>query len=109
MVSTETKGSFITTTQDNSRLTIGVTGILSAKVHREFVAAYKHVTGVDEYIIDMVNTEFVDSSGLGLLLSLYADKRVKQMSKGKIKIINTNADIQKILLIGKLNRFFEIA
>ncbi len=57
------------------------------------------------YVVDMKECDYLDSSALGMLLSLrdYAGG-----DDAKIKIMNCTNDVRKILLITKLDELFDV-
>ena len=57
------------------------------------------------YIIDLKEAEYLDSTALGVLLSL-RDHAVRQQAA--VKIINCNKDVKKILNVTKLDQLFSI-
>ena len=57
------------------------------------------------YIIDLKEAEYLDSTALGVLLSL-REHAIRQHSA--VKIINCNKDVAKILNVTKLDQLFLI-
>jgi anti-sigma B factor antagonist len=55
--------------------------------------------------LDLSTTGFVDSSGLGVLISLH---KAMSARDGKLRIINPADSIQQILELTRLHRLFEI-
>ncbi|RMF16439.1 MAG: anti-sigma factor antagonist [Gammaproteobacteria bacterium] len=91
---------------DNRTLTIRVQGRFDFSSHQEFRDAYE--TGgedVAEFIIDMSETTYLDSSALGMLLLLrdYAGG-----DDANIRIVNCNNDVKKILTISNFEQLFSI-
>lgn len=94
-------------THTDSRLVIKVSGKMAASVQKEFRNAYKDLEGITEYIIDFADTDYADSSGLGLLLVLYGVAKNKP-GPPKLKIIHSKPAVKDLLLLSKFNRFYEI-
>lgn len=87
-------------------LIIHINGRFDFRALHDFRDSYEK-TGhsVNKYIIDLENSDYLDSSALGMLLTLrdYAGG-----DNANIQIINTPADIKRILYITKLDSLFNI-
>lgn len=59
----------------------------------------------EEVSIDLSNTRFIDSSGLGVLLSLNKSMRGKG---GSLKLLNPSAAVSQLIELTRLHRVFEI-
>lgn len=73
---------------------------------KTFRNAYEAVSSpVKKYVIDFEKSEYIDSSGLGMLLALrdYAGGEIAE-----IELINCNNQIRKIFCITKLEDLFKI-
>jgi len=91
---------------DGQELTIRVSGRFDFSSLQLFRNAYekanqKHKT----YIVDLKESDYLDSSALGMLLALrdYAGG-----DEANIRIINCNNDVKKILVITKLDELFKL-
>lgn len=74
-------------------------------LHREFRDAYKAVEpGAGSYVVDLQDTEYMDSSALGMLLLL----REHAGDRGAIRLVNCRTDVKRILAIANFQRLFEI-
>ena len=62
-------------------------------------------TGVDAVEIDLSPVEFVDSSGIGALLSVY--KKLPAQSTG-VKLLRVKPGVQAVIELLRLHRIFEI-
>lgn len=75
------------------------------------IASFKKVAyeildrGVVRFVLDASKVDFVDSMGLGVLISLL--RRVKQKN-GDIKIASLTPDVKTIFEITKLYRLFDV-
>ncbi len=58
-----------------------------------------------KFILDASELSFVDSMGLGAIISLL--RRVRE-KKGDIKAVNLNRDLEEIFDITRLNKLFEV-
>ena len=64
------------------------------------------LTNAQKFIdIDLSETTFLDSSGLGALISF---QKIIQSRNGVIRLINPTAEVQYILELTRLDRMFEI-
>ena len=79
-------------------------GLTNMNILKEFVD--KEIEGNNKYIgIDLKNVNIINSSGLGILISLL--KKIKAAG-GNLKLLNTNEKLLNIFKITKLNLVFEI-
>ena len=61
----------MTVSDDDGKVTIAVTGKFDFQLYDEFRASYADTAGNGtEYVIDLTDTEYLDSSALGMLLLL---------------------------------------
>lgn len=83
----------------------------SGSLDADNIAAFKKTAydmldkGTLKFVIDASEIDFVDSMGLGVLISLL--RRVKQ-NDGDIKIASLTPDVQTIFEITKLHRLFDV-
>ncbi|MBR3607203.1 MAG: anti-sigma factor antagonist [Lachnospiraceae bacterium] len=75
-------------------------GNLSKKVD-EFIYAKK----INHVVFDFEGTEFMDSSGIGILAGRY--KKV-QCFQGKVYVINADKQIRRILLLSGIQKYVVI-
>lgn len=91
---------------DGTELTIIVQGRFDFSALQQFRNAYEKVTPKPKsFIIDLKESDYLDSSALGMLLALrdYAGG-----DEANIKISNCNTDVKKILVITKLDELFKV-
>ena len=98
----------ITTTcsNDGRTLTIRIDGRFDFSSHQAFRDAYEsNGESVTDYVVDMQETTYLDSSALGMLLLLrdYAGG-----DGARITIVNCNDDVRRILAISNFEQLFEI-
>lgn len=92
--------------QDGKELVISVEGRFDFSSLQLFRNAYKNNTSEpDVYTVDLKDSDYLDSSALGMLLALRDHAGGDQSD---IRIINCNADVKKILVITKLNELFTV-
>lgn len=73
---------------------------------QDFKQAYEGTTGVLEtVIVDLRETEYMDSSALGMLLNM---QKVLASHVTSFQIINCRPQIQKVLKISRFDKKFEI-
>lgn len=91
---------------DGKKLTLTVSGKMDVTLYKEFNDAYKDkIDLVSKVVLDFKDVEYVDSSGLGMLLVL------RERSGGDaadIDIINVNPDVKKILETTNFQHMFNI-
>ena len=91
---------------DSPVLTITVEGKFDFSDHLDFRHCYESLGQTPEkYVIDLDKTSYLDSSALGMLLLL---RDFAGGDQAKIDIINSNADIKKILTISNFQQLFHI-
>ncbi len=92
---------------------LGDVQILQCKgsLDADTVTAFKKITydlveqGNSQFVVDCTNLNFVDSMGLGVLISLLRRVRQKQ---GDVKVAALNDDVKTIFEITRLHRLFEV-
>ncbi|BCE00853.1 STAS domain-containing protein [Marinicellulosiphila megalodicopiae] len=94
------------TTQNGKELTINIAGRFDFSSHQEFRQIYENApTDVNEFIIDMNDATYLDSSALGMLLLL---RDHAGGDNADIKIVHCNEDVKKILTISNFGQLFNI-
>ena len=91
---------------DGKSLKIRIQGRFDFSAHQEFRDSYEKSEGQPEdYLVDMRETTYLDSSALGMLLLLrdYAGG-----DNAQIRIVNCNSDVRKILTISNFEQLFDI-
>ncbi|MGM0767132.1 MAG: STAS domain-containing protein [Pseudomonadota bacterium] len=92
--------------EDGRTLTIKIEGRFDFSTHQAFRDAYEHGDeGVKDYVVDLTDTTYLDSSALGMLLLLrdYAGG-----DNASILIENCNSDVRRILAISNFEQLFAI-
>lgn len=91
---------------DGQTLVIRIEGRFDFSTHQAFRDAYEHGDpGIRNYIVDLSDTTYLDSSALGMLLLLrdYAGG-----DSARIVIENCNNDVRRILSISNFEQLFNI-
>ena len=58
-----------------------------------------------DFLLDFSNCTFIDSTGLGVLVSLY--KRINE-HRGTLKLIKLNHNVMRVFKLTRLDKVFEI-
>lgn len=95
-----------TTTEDGGKtLVLNVSGYFDFSLHKEFRQAYKGSEGVRRFVVDLRETEYMDSSALGMLLLL---REFATEQGGEVVLRNCSREVRKILEIANFQRLFRI-
>jgi anti-sigma B factor antagonist len=62
--------------------------------------------GSRKFLIDFTNTGYIDSSGLGVLVSL--SKKIREQG-GELRLANLNEDLRTLFELTKLDTLFQIS
>lgn len=92
---------------DGNVLTIAISGRFDFSAHQDFRKSYESLDKPPaQYVIDMTETSYLDSSALGMLLLLrdYAGGNTSN-----IAITHVNPDVKKILSISNFEQLFSIS
>ncbi|ALO42991.1 STAS domain-containing protein [Pseudoalteromonas sp. SS15] len=91
---------------DGKTLTIQIKGKFDFNLVQSFRQAYAEVDGqTDKVIIDLRETDYMDSSALGMLLNM---KKTLGESVSSITISNCRPQLKKILQISRFDKKFDI-
>ncbi len=92
---------------DGTELIINVHGRFDFNLHQQFRDIIETFDGnVDRYIVDLKDSDYMDSAALGMLL-LLLEKADNE--KERVRLINPNNTTKKILEIANFNILFDIA
>jgi anti-anti-sigma factor len=91
---------------DEKSVTIVVAGRFDFSTHQEFMQAYKAFPkGEKNFVVDLTNAEYLDSSAMGMLLQLR--EHSADQSEGVI-LKNGNEAVQDVLRIANFGKLFVI-
>ncbi|MCU7857937.1 MAG: STAS domain-containing protein [Candidatus Thiodiazotropha sp. (ex Lucinoma borealis)] len=91
---------------DEKTVTIVIAGRFDFSTHQEFMQAYKAFPrGEKGFVIDLTNTEYLDSSAMVMLLQL-REHSVKQADS--VVLRNGNEAVQDVLRIANFGKLFTI-
>ncbi|MCJ8314330.1 MAG: STAS domain-containing protein [Saccharospirillaceae bacterium] len=94
------------TNQEGKELTINISGRFDFSSHQEFRKIYENApSDIHEFIIDMNDATYLDSSALGMLLLL---RDHAGGDNADIQIVHCNDDVKKILTISNFGQLFNI-
>jgi anti-anti-sigma factor len=75
-------------------------------VHHEFRRAYETAKGPDtHFVVDLSRAEYIDSSGLGMLLML---REHAGGDRSDVRIANATGEVRDILAISNFDRLFRV-
>lgn len=93
-------------TNDGNTLTIRIEGRFDFSSHQAFREAYEgNDAPVDDYLLDMKGTTYLDSSALGMLLLL---RDHAGGDRAHVTLANCNNDVRRILTISNFGQLFRI-
>lgn len=95
--------------KENNVLIISLKGSLTSKQQAESLLSeidFYYNEGVDSIILDLIEMEYMNSSGLGIFISILTQTRNRN---GEVVVINIPKKINQLLVITKLNNVFSIA
>ena len=97
-----------TTESDDAKVvTITVEGRFDFSCHQSFMQAYQaYPQGEKEFIVDLAEAEYMDSSALGMLLQL---REHSAKESGRVGLINANDSVRKVLEIANFDKLFDVA
>lgn len=75
-------------------LTIKIIGKFQFPLASEFRRAYTDIDPVQDYALDLQDSDYLDSSALGMIIALW---EFVERDKNRIKIINANEEVIQIL------------
>jgi anti-sigma B factor antagonist len=100
MAFTVVKKDDVTVVDVDGQLIVGNRQELKQKVLEELEG------GDRKFIVDFANTGYIDSSGLGVLVSL--SKKIREQG-GELRLASLNEDLRTLFELTKLDTLFRIA
>ncbi len=95
-----------TVSDTGDKVTIAVAGKFDFQLYDEFRASYADTAGNGvEYVVDLSDTEYLDSSALGMLLLL---REHAGGETSKIEIRQASPEVRKILDVANFGKLFKI-
>jgi len=97
----------IEATTDNRTATIKIIGRFDFSSQRDFRNAYQgQDQAVEKFVVDFSQTEYIDSSALGMLLLL---KEYVESKKGSTELSKPAPEIRKIFTMSNFDQLFKIS
>ncbi|MDH3219282.1 MAG: STAS domain-containing protein [Gammaproteobacteria bacterium] len=91
---------------DGSKVTIAVAGKFDFQLYDEFRSSYADTAGSGvQYVIDLSDTEYLDSSALGMLLLL---REHAGGESSNIEISQASPEVRKILDVANFGKLFKL-
>jgi anti-anti-sigma factor len=91
---------------DGEHLTISIQGRFDFNIYKEFRDAYEGcIHSIKKFTINMAQTEYLDSSALGMLLVL---REQAGADNSDIEIVGANSEINNIFNISNFDKMFNI-
>ncbi|MBF0368731.1 MAG: STAS domain-containing protein [Magnetococcales bacterium] len=100
-----TTGAIIESVDENDVLTIYIKGALRFKAYADFKEAYQGVSKDYTFIVDLGEVEMVDSSGLGMLMTL---REYAGGESANITLANCRPVIKSILISARFQDLFKM-
>ena len=96
----------MTVSDGGNKVTIAVAGKFDFQLYDEFRASYADTAGTGvEYIVDLSDTEYLDSSALGMLLLL---REHAGGEDSNIEITQASPEVRKILDVANFGKLFKL-
>ncbi|MDH5299890.1 MAG: STAS domain-containing protein [Gammaproteobacteria bacterium] len=90
---------------EGNNVTVTIRGRFDFNDHTSFREAYRDAPPSANYIVDMADTEYMDSSALGMLLLL---REHAGGDDSRITISSCRPEIKKILTIANFQKLFNV-
>ncbi|QIT57226.1 STAS domain-containing protein [Aquisalimonas sp. 2447] len=88
---------------EDGELIIRISGQFDFGLHRDFRDAYRNATGVRRFVVDLADTEYMDSSALGMLLLL---REHAESHSSQVELRNVSGELERILRIANFHQLF---
>ncbi|MEJ2622269.1 MAG: STAS domain-containing protein [Candidatus Thiodiazotropha sp.] len=92
--------------EDEKTVTLKITGRFDFSTHQDFMQAYKaYPKGEKCFVVDLTETDYLDSSAMGMLLQLREHSAVVE---NNVVLKNGNEAVLEILQIANFGKLFTI-
>ncbi|WP_269531812.1 STAS domain-containing protein [Chitinimonas sp. BJYL2] len=91
---------------DGNYARIVLVGHFTFEAHRAFRAAYADIVSnpeIDRLDVDFAGVDYLDSSGLGMLLLLR-----ERMAQRSVRLLNTHGPVRTVLEVANFSRLFDM-
>jgi len=95
--------------EDGQTVTFNIIGHFRHEMHVEFRDAYQNApvrVGAPNYIIDLIDTDTLDSSALGMLLLL---REYAGSDRNRVSIINCDKVTKEVFDIANFDKLFTVS
>ncbi|MBF0425249.1 MAG: STAS domain-containing protein [Magnetococcales bacterium] len=92
--------------QQGDTVVMRIAGIFGYRMHADFMRAVRGAQKGAACVIDLINTDHIDSAGMGMLLMM------REMFGGdaaRITLINPNPKVHGVLVTAQFQELFKIA
>lgn len=91
---------------DGSEMTIKIDGRFDFSQHQAFRAALEVPKGhIKTFVVDLSRSDYMDSAALGMLLLLLEKA---EGNRERVKLVNPNPNVKKILEIANFDKLFTL-
>ena len=90
---------------ENGDVTIKINGRFDFAMHKEFRNSYQNEDAGTSFVVNLSDTEYMDSSALGMLLLL---KKYVETNGGQVTLTNPQEGVSKVLAIANFDKVFDI-
>lgn len=92
--------------EDRRGITIHVAGRFDFSCHHTFTQEYReYPKGEKIFVLDLKETEYMDSSAMGMLLQL---REYAATEEGNVTLKNANEAVREILKIANFDKLFRV-
>lgn len=97
----------VTSRLEQGHLEVTISGRFDFSILKDLRATYSvpKQQSIEQVTVDLLRSEHIDSSGMGLLLSL---KKELQLGPGRIELKNCRSHVVAALLAARLDHFFKV-
>lgn len=96
----------VTESDDENEVTIHISGRFDFSCHQLFADGYRNYSkGEMKFVVDLAETEDIDSSAMGMLLQLRGHSSIDE---GGVSLINANESVQEILKTANFHKLFNV-
>ena len=94
-----------TLSPDKKQLRMEIDGRFDFNIHSQFRKSYTDLPPSTRFVVDLKNTDFMDSSAMGMLLLL---RENAGKENADIHLVNCNPEIERILAVSNMDKLFPL-
>ena len=95
----------VDTVQRDGNVILKINGDFTFDMNREFRHAYQACPKSSTFVVDLANTRYMDSSGLGMLLQL---RQYVGEDKKRVRIVKAQPRTAEILKVAQFDSLFDV-